>query len=133
MDTLISSVNELLSILKDMTLEQDVTIVSEFPHKIKENPITKPVVSYGIKKISAYYDFELNPGGLITDVTVAFTVHAPVTSSGKECQEIFLQAINYLYPQVPELTEFGCGDIKFNRNTSTIELEGYGLVRITLF
>lgn len=131
MDNLSSTVNNILDILGQMELSQDAVIVSEFPNRIKENPISKPIVSYGIKKMDASYDSEISSGPVLY-VTVDFTVHVPITSSAKDCRDIFIDVIEYLYSKVATLIAFGCGEVEFNRNTSTIELEGYGEIRLLI-
>ncbi len=131
MDNLSNTVDGILNILAQMQLSQDAVIVGEFPNRIKENPISKPIVSYGIKKMEAAYDSEISSGPVLY-ITVDFTVHVPITSSAKDCRELFIDIIEYLYPRVSTLITFGCGEVEFNRNTSTIELEGYGEIRLLI-
>lgn len=129
MDDLDMLVNTILETMGAIEFDGDVNLVSEFPNQIKDNPLLKPTLSYGVKNMSAFYDLDIYPDGPILDVTLGFTIHAPITSSGSDCRNIFISIIKYLFPKFPMMTEFGCGDLKFKRSTSTIELEGYGTVR----
>ena len=124
-------VEALLNTLGSMDLGENVNLVREYPSRIKDNPLSKITVSYGIKELNAFYDDDY-PDNLILDATLDFTIHAPLASSGEECQSLFLQITEYIYQQMPTLRNFGCGEVCFNRSTSTLELEGYGVVRILL-
>lgn len=123
-----NSINTLTETLSGIELGEGVNFMREFPGCIKNNPLTEPTVTYGIKRLHSFYDLNLSEAMLL-DITLGFTIHAPITSSGESCHELFTEIIGYLCQNVTLMTEFECGELKYNRSTGAIELDGSSTIR----
>jgi hypothetical protein len=127
LEDLRNTVNFVLETVSRISQIEGITVVRDYPAVIKDNPLTNIVVSYGISTLETSYHEEDNPGLAVTKIKVTFTIHAPLTYSGEDCHNVFVDIVELINDGEIFFIEYGCGNTEYNRNTSTLVLEGWGL------
>lgn len=102
-----------------------VEVVREYPNVFKNHPQKNIVMSYGCESISS--DIVKTTDELYHKITVrvGVSIHAPITCGGYDCHCVFMDLVEYVGKKDDMISSCGCKSAKFNRNTSTIVLDGW--------
>lgn len=102
-----------------------VEIMREHPNVFKNHPLKNVVMSYGCESISS--DIVKTTEEVYRKITVrvGVSIHAPITCGGYDCHRVFMDLVEYVSKTDEMISSCGCKSAKFNRNTSTIVLDGW--------